>query len=226
MSKEQKFHKLIQKQDVEEKEDLWNKIEQQTEKIEQVELGGGVVAKKQPLSKQNKIIICAVALLMAILGIVLICRFVSPKNDDEGFRYCKIGDYYSVDSDESINDYAIANDLDLLYFKWYEESMYYADSQFKLNATDEIVCLCEKLIDENEIEIEQYITQKKTQIDFLNAYSESCNMQTTIKSIEVNYGTFDNDVYVSFSYKNYNYYFKFESAEQDYVLALLEDLIQ
>ena len=138
MSKEQKFHKLIQEQDSEGKEKLWNKIEQQTENSEQVDLSGGVLAKKHILSKQNKIIFCATAFLAVVIGIILICKFVpnNGNNEVDDFRYCEFGDYYSVEADESISDYSATNNLNLLYFDWYEESLYYADSQFNLKSPD------------------------------------------------------------------------------------------
>lgn len=228
MSKEQKFHKLIQKQDEKGKESLWNKIEEQTGKSEQAELGGGVLAKKQILSKQNLIIICVAALLTLVVGIILICNFIPNKGNNviDDFRYCEFGDYYSVDSEESISDYATSNNLNLLYFNWYEESLYYADSQFKLKSTDEIICLCEELINESEIKIEQYITDKNIQIDFLSAYSETCTKQINVKSVVINYRSVMNNTFAYFNYDDHSYYFKLEFDDEEYLLTLLEDLIK
>lgn len=227
MSKEQKFHKLIQEQDSEGKERLWNKIEEQTEKSEQVDIGGGVLAKKHVMSKQNIFIICSVIFLAVLVCIILICKFITNKDNNviDDFRYCEFGDYYSIDSEESINDYSAANNLNLLYFDWYAEAEYYTDTQYKLNSTDEVICLGEELVDENGNYIIQYITDTKTQVDFLNVNIESCINQTTINSVKINYGTVMENAYAYFTYEDYNYYFKLEAADEDYLLTLLEDLI-
>lgn len=225
MSKEQKFHKLIQEQDTDKKEELWNKIENQINN-EEIDLGDGVLAKKRLLTKQHKLLICLSALLIVVIIAVLVFRLFKPDEIiNEDFRYCNFGDYYSVDSDESISDYSKANSLNLLYFNWFDKTEFYADTQYKMNESDEIICLGEELVDENGYYIYQYITDEKTQIDFLKVYSESCIERTVIKSVEVNYGAVMENSYANFSYANYSYYFKLESTDTVYLLSLLNELI-
>lgn len=224
MSKEQKFHKLIQQQDAEGKEDLWNKIEQQTGNNEQVNLHGGVLAKKRVLSKQNIILICAASLLV-IVGIILTCTFIKP-NKNDGFRYCEFGDYYSVEVDQSICDYAENNNLNLLYFDWYEEALYYADKQYKLNSTNEVICLFEELIDENEIYISEYVTSANTKIDFLEAFKSYCVETTNIKSVNIKYGMSSMDTYAHFNKGDHEYLIRLENyTDIEYILKLINDIL-
>lgn len=224
MLREQKFHKMVQQQATDEKEKLWNKTSNELEN-EDEDLGG-VLAKKHYLSRQNKIIVCVVAAIVLIVSIALICRFLLPNNKEDEIRYCGSGDYHYTETIESLKDYSEANNLDLLYFEWYENSLYCMDYQYFLNDTEETICWSEELIDINEYDIIQYVTLKNTQIDFLEVILKSCQEQTIIKNTEVKYSVAINETLAYFYHGDYCYYFKLASNDNNYLFNLLSDLLK
>jgi len=223
MSKEQDFHKQIIEQNQEEKDSLWRKIEQQQDE-EVVELGE-VLGKKHRLSQKAIIIVSSFVCLLIGIAIILACTLTIKKED--AIRYCGSDDYYLIDFDGSIEKYAEDNGKELLFFDWYAESEYYTDIQYRLKTTNEVICLREELVDENGVYIVQNITDKYTQLDFLNFYYTNCNKSTKIESCEIKYGIADSKSYAYFSFKKHNYYLLIEAlADEQYILKLVEDLIK
>ena len=227
MSKEQDFHRLIEQQDTERKEELWKRIESQTEEVDDVSNSCNTLAKtrKNVINNKNLLIISSVFLLVAVLTLVTV--ILIPKNNEiDNLRYCKDGDYYIIKSDITLKQYANQNNLDILYFDWYDEIDYFEEQQFKLNDTDEVICLQEEIIDINGIYLLFYVTDDKTELDLLSIFSDLCIETTTIGATEVKRSINSRDSYAMFAYNGYRYYLKAEEViEQDYVLSLVNDLL-
>lgn len=222
MSKEQEFRELLENQNADEKSRVWNKMEQRLDE-EEIELGE-VLRKKHVLSKAKITLICSFAIFIIALTVILICLFV-PKKDNQ-IRYCVTGDYYSIETDISIEQYSKDNNLNLLYFDWYNNSEYYVDEQYKLNTSNEVICLREELLDDDGVYIIQYITDKNIRIDFLDLYLITCKNNHNISSVEVKSGISNGSTYAFFSYKSYNYYLTLEeTSDEQYVLSLIEELL-
>lgn len=221
MSKEQDFHELIRQQNTKAREDLWARIENRSDE-EQVSLGDVLVKKSKV--KQNVLIISAVVLAFLIAAIILIVELMPEKSGNE-FRYCKFGDYYSVEVDESIEQYSKDKNLDILYFNWSNESEYLFDEHFIMNSTDEIICLKEILIDENGFYITQYVTVSDIGIDFLDVIKNACTKVININSITVNWTGSSENSAVYFSNNNFNYYLSIEGfIDENYLSELIQTL--
>lgn len=221
MSRERDFHKIIEAQYSEEKSRFWNKLEPRLDE-EEIELGE-VLRKKHFLSKKNIIIISSLAALFLAVAIILICNFTSKKDDP--FRYCITGDYYSIETETSIDQYSKENNLDLKYFNWYLDSEFYLDQQYKLNSTNEVICLREELLDKNGVYIIQYITKHNIKIDFLEFYTNTCSKSYSIVSVNIKYGITNGSTYAFFNYKGYNYYLTLEeTSDEQYILSIIETL--
>ncbi len=223
MSKEQDFHKLIIEQNLEEKDSLWRKIEQQQDE-EVIELGE-VLGKNHRLSPKIILIASSFICFLAIITIILICTMTKKQKDT--FRYCVSDDYYLIDAESSIEQYAIDNGKDLLFFYWYNESEYYIDQQYKLKDTDEVICLREELIDEKGNYIVQNVTDVNIKLDFLDSY-QNCKERAIIKSYEV-YWSSDSSTgeKAYFVYNNHIYYLSIEAVnDMGYILSLVEELIK
>lgn len=222
MSKERDFRELLKNQNVEEKKTVWCKLGERFDE-EEIELGE-VLRKKRVLSRPQITIICSFAILIIALVIILACLFI-PKKDNP-IRYCTASDYYSIETDISIEQYSKDNNLDLLYFNWYENSEVYLDQQYKLNTTNDVICLREELLDSNGVYIIQYITDKNIKIDFLELYLNACVRSQDIDSVNVKYGMTTENTYAFFTYKSSNYYLTLEGTlDEQYVLSLVEELL-
>ncbi|MCM1438966.1 MAG: hypothetical protein NC131_07115 [Roseburia sp.] len=222
MSKEQDFRKLIKKQNGDEKSKVWAELERQ---IDGEEVEYGDVLKKKRLSKETNILLtCGIGALILAVAVILICSFTLKKENSS--RYCTVGDYYSVETETPIALYAEQNNLKLLYFGWYSDSEYCFDKQYKLNGTNEVICLMEELLDENEVYVMQYVTKSSVKIDFLEVYSIASINSRAISSVNVKYGAMNGSACAYFTYKDYNYYFSLaDYSDGQYLLDLITDLL-
>jgi len=236
MSKDKDFHKLIEKQDEEKKNLVWRKIQTQTTNDESnlnVENVGEVIALSKNKSKRNFILSAAISALI-IIGLILgLLLGFNRKPDDfsnspnDEIRYCTIDDYYIDKTDINIEKYNEENDLNLLYFDYYDKTEYYADAHYKLNNTDEVICLFEEIYDDNFAYINIYITDNKTDIDAIKFIKNASNKQTEVKSIKVNFGLDLNILCAHFEYNGYLYYLsvEYEQSEEQYIINLIDKLL-
>lgn len=63
----------------------------------------------------------------------------------------------------------------------------YCHNTFKLNTTNEIICLNEELIGEDYI-FSLCVTDNLTELDFSRNYAEICTLKKQMKSTEIYYG--------------------------------------
>lgn len=230
MSKERDFHRLIEEQNPEEKERVWKKIESRIESERDNVEGGGeviVLSKSKRYGLIRNVAICCLAALFFGVAVFLILRFTLPEND--GFiaddrRYCTVNDYHKVDTDVTVKQYAFENGKNILYFDIYGVSEYYCDSRYLLNGTDEVICLLEEIVDEAGAYISFYVTDDRTDIDFLDSYSSNCYNQTSVNSVTVEWGSVNDASMAKFQYGGYCYYISVDVGE-DYVLQLVHALL-
>lgn len=243
MSRESKFHKLIEKQNTEEKEAFWKKLESRLESerdIDNVECGGEVLVmskNRTNTTRRNLLIVVSVFMALA-LAICLTFCIVKPfdktagedskneieKPDDK--RYCTVNDYSTEISKITIKQYAADKNLELLYFDYYEQSEYYADTQYVLSETQEVICLQEEMYDMNYAHINLYVTDDKTELDVLKSFENHYGSMTEINSVKISYGDNDGTSYAKFTFKKHVYYINVQDAPEDgYILGLLETLL-
>lgn len=220
MSSENKFHKTIEQGNAEEKKILWERI--QSRNVYEREDVGEVLVKNKPT---RKIFIIIPAIFIAVVGIFLIvCRFTIWKPRDK-FRYCSVGDYYTTEEDITIKQYCAAVGKDLLYFDWYDTTEYYYDKQFKLNGTDELICLQEDIVSNDGAYISLYITDKYTKLDFISLYANNCVDTVTVKSVNVKWAVSVDykNLYAHFTYNDYFYFLNIEgyNGQIEYLLSNL-----
>lgn len=231
MSKERDFHRLIENQNREKKDAMWKKLESRLEdEIDNVESCGEVLvlSKNRNLSYVKYIAISCVVALFLGLTVFLIVNFGFKK--DDGFignanRYCTVNDYYEIETLTTVKQYNIENGKNFLFFDFYDFTEYVSDTQFKLNETDEVICLHEEIVAAGGAIISLYITDNRTELDILDKFSTSCINNDVVSSIDVSWGSEFGLAYAKFEYANYNYYFSVDVVEQDYILQLVELLL-
>ena len=219
MSKEQDFYKLIEEQPSNEKARVWTKISNKLNEETTVEVA--VLPKKRFWTVRKIISVCSSIIVFAIIGIGLSIG-LSPKNEDAR-RYCRQGDYYTIDSEYTLKEYSQINNNEILYFSWWEESEYYYDFEYRLYSTDEIVCFAEDIYDLNDVFITLYVTDNRTEIDFLD-FSNSCSYTANVNDIEITYGIGAMESRGYFSYYGYNYYLTTDCEDSSYFISLCEQL--
>ncbi|MDE5552923.1 MAG: hypothetical protein K2I67_00010, partial [Malacoplasma sp.] len=150
----------------------------------------------------------------------------SDGNGGNGIRYCTYSDYYISETDITIKQYGLDTGKSLLYFDWYDTTEYYFNQEYKLNDTDEIICLEENIVDENGALIYLYLTDYHTDIDFIKIDTDNCTNILSINSIDVKWRITSETGYACFSYDKHNYYLKIEGVEdKEYIENLVSTLL-
>ncbi len=249
MSRESKFHKLIEKQNTEEKEAFWKKLESRLESesdIDNIECDGEVLVmskNRTNTTRRNLLIVVSVFMALA-LAICLTFFIVKPfdktaeedsKNEienPEDKKFCTENDYRILVTDVTVKKYSAVNNLGLLYFDVYDEVEFYTTAEYRLNKTQELVCLCEEFLSLDDTYILLYITDDKTEI-FDTKTINSVSNETEIKGVKVRYGKVNEQYCASFDYKGNSYSLKVRDYPSDwensfgnnYVLGLVETLL-
>ena len=160
MSRASKFHKLIEEQNPEEKKALWKRLESRIEserEFDNIESEGEVLvmSRSRTDTTRRNILIIVAAFMAVVLALCVTLFVVKPFNSNsaedgdnkneiekpDDKRYCTVNDYSTEISKITIKQYAADNNLELLYFDYYEQSEYYADTQYVLSETQEVICL-------------------------------------------------------------------------------------
>ncbi len=245
MSRESKFHKLIEKQNTEEKEALWKRLESRIEserEFDNIESEGEVlVMSRSRTDTTRRNILIIVAAFMAVVLALCVTLFVlkpfnsnSAENGDnkneienpEDKRFCDFNDYYTEATNIKLKDYALNNNKELLYFDYYEETAYYADTQYILKETGEVICLFEEIYDSNYADINLYVTDDRTEVDITKPFDNHCIKDTVINSVKIKYNIEPEKSYAKFTYNGHRYYLSVEDApEEGYILKLVETLL-
>ena len=225
MSKEKDFNSLIEKQDEETKKNIFEKLQIKLSERDEDKLQSNqnVLIKKIFWRKKNFIIISGIFLL--VLTGILLFIFLRKNTDIDDFRYCTSSDYYIEDSELNIEKYVEENKLDVLYFDADKGFEILLSQQYKLNSTNEVICLYEEIFD-SACFVRFFVTDNLTEIEQLNVFSLSCKNITTIKSVNIFYGTDYENVYAKFEYNDSVYYIQVsENTDAEHLLNLVAELL-
>lgn len=226
MSIERDFEKLVIKQNPEQKKASWQKIQKMLEEDEQETVAdiefGNTLAKGFFSNRRNIIIIVSSALVLLTAAILMLVYLLPEPLPFK--RYCAMGDYHIVSAEISIEDYSNKNDLSLLYFENVEFAI---TEHFKLNETDEVICLKEEIMDSSGYYLTYYITDNNTEIDVFSEYSNICVNSIVVNSVNIEWGYYVSSTRVFFNYGNWNYYIDIQSiVDETSVENLLKTLIR
>lgn len=227
MAKENDFNSLIEKQDEETKKRTFEKLQAKlAENDDDISQPNQNVLVKKTFWQKRNIVIIGTAFLLIAVGVVLFVLLHKNNNTDNfKIRYCTSSDYNIEDSEQTVKQYAEDNKLDILYFDAGNGFEILLSQQYKLNETNEVICLYEELVvNDNFIII--YITDNVTEIELLKNYTTLCNEGTHINDLNILYGIDDVNAYAKFENNDYVYYIQVcENNDVDYLLNLVAELI-
>ena len=224
MSKK-KIRNLIERQNAEEKEALWRRLE--------AELEGESV----PVTPQKKrfpnfwkvFSACATSVALIVgLGVGLGLGLNHRGGDiagppDTHSRYCDVADCEIVKSEYTLKQYAELYGVDLVYLDWYDAEDY-EKHLYKLKDNGEPVCLQEQFADPNFNYVSLFVTDNRTEMDFLTWYNEETGETAVMNGISVYYQEGQKRA-VNFEYKGYRYYLKLSINDFEYLLQIVETML-
>ena len=228
MSKERKFHEIIEQQNREEKDAVWAKIQQK-----EAERGKNepvsVLPHARSFSWQKWTRIVASSLAVVVIGVFATWGFLSLSNrtnDDNKGRYFTSQSYEKVNTQRTLKEYAQEVGKDLLYFNWYDETDYLKDRAWQVKDTQEIICFEENIIDVNTgCLIYLFVIEADTEIEDFS-FAEETDRKSEINGLEIDWRYSMFNSYANFIYEDYAYYLRVEEPiDENYILDLVEELL-
>ena len=146
MASEKKIHELIEKQESPEKQAIWNEIQEKVGQKNSLDANhdsavvrdrGNVAA----LAWRKKVLWPILVVTVLLFVTLILCLTLLKDNETNDKRYCSEGDYTVNKSNLTIRDYSIANNIELLFFNWYEDTEFCQDKIYELNDSNEIICI-------------------------------------------------------------------------------------
>ncbi len=229
MSKERKFHELIEQQNQEEKNRVWQKIcEREAENAQGARETETVSPKVRPFAWKKWSAIAASSLAAVILGVFAVVKFFpfGGETPDNSGRYFTNQSYEIVDTSMNIQNYAQQIGKDLLYFDWYAETDYCENQIWQLKDTQEIICIQEEIVDFNTgCMVSIFVIEEDIILDAFSS-DNMTQQETNINAVKIQW-QFDNDkAWANFEYQDYRYYLRVkEPIDENYILDLVKELL-
>ena len=220
MSRESDIHNLIEQQNCERKQSLWEDRIKYSIQLDNEDLVG-TSGRALVVNKKRKII--ALSIIVFLLIAVLIIVFSIIYGRPSKFRYCTSSDYTTDFYDNTLKEYSQQSNGELLYLNWYTEAFYYEDYIYKLKKNDEIICFEEEIIDlttANKVNI--FVTDNYTTIDFLEEIKDICFQNAKINNVEIHWGENSSEGSAYFEYNSYVYYLMLTNATDFSILGLVD----
>jgi len=228
MSKERKFHELIEQQNREEKDAVWAKLQQKEAEREKEE-PVSALPKSRSFSWRKWVPIMASSLTAVVIGVFATWGFLSLKNgdnEDNKGRYFTSQSYEKVITQRTLKEYAQGIEKDLLYFDWYQETDFLEDYAWQLKGTQEIICFEEDMIDINTgCMVYLFVIEADTEIEdfFVN---EETDRKSEINGAQVDWKYSKYNSNANFVYEDYKYYLRVdEPIDENHILDLVEELL-
>ena len=225
MSRERKFHELIEQQNREEKDAVWAKIQQQEGEKEEPT---PALPKARSFFWRKWMSIAASSLAAVVIGVFSTWGFLSLKggsNDNKG-RYFTGQSYETVKVQYTLKEYAQEIEKELLYFDWYAETEDLKNYAWQLKDTQEIICFEEEIIDINTgCMVYLFVIQADIEIEDFS-FDEETERISEINGVEIDWRYSRFNAYANFEYENYRYYLRVdEPIDENYILDLIETLL-
>ena len=227
MSKEKKFHQLIEELNQQEKELSWEKIQEQdiseTGSIQQVAFSS---------VKKSGVVVWKKALFSSLVSIIVVGAGVFggikwfAKDEPPSTRYCDTSMYDAIDVQITLKDRVEQEEKMILFLDWYDITDYYADRVYELKESHDQIGYYEQIIDINTGSlISICIVDKKYELESLKGYAQTTE-KNWISTIEISWQKQYDLSYAHFTYGDYNYYISLEyPMEEDSILDIVEEML-
>ena len=240
MSKERKFHQLIEQQNREEKDRVLAKLQQkeaerlatqkQTEETKFSQIP--VLPKATPFPWRKWAAVAASSLAVIFLGVFATVNFfpfesnIDNSSSVQGDRYFTVLSYETVETQTTLKEYSQENGKDWLYFDWYDETDYLKNNVWQLKDTQEVICFKEEMVDINTgCMVHLFVIEATTRLESFSL-DESTNLEANIQGTEIDWSITEDKAYANFVYDGYRYYLRIQDPmDENYVLSLVEELL-
>lgn len=220
--KDYEIHKLIEQQNPEAKERLWQRIKSELDLPDNPPAPAPVAAKPKVWKRWTAI---AAALVCVItLSIVLPLTLGGEK-----VRFCDSEHYTVAGLEQTLKEYSSAHNGNIMYVDWYgsAEEVTTEYAYMKTNVND-IVYFREYIVNgETGEELTVSVTDNRTRVDIFNQYYDENNEERTeIKNTSVLWKTFSLYSTAIFEYDKHIYYLELAVGNaQERLTEIIESML-
>lgn len=219
--RENDIHNLIEQQDPERKQRVWEKI------CSQVDLPAARQSTPAPKKRTFKLAALAVALVCVVtLSIVLPLALRDNGPQD---RYCDMTQYTVENMNQTLKEYSLAHNNNLLYVDWYDISEETSTRYAHMNENkDDVVFWEETLLNGETGEYLTFsVTKSKTRVDILEEFYNSVESTSSVNVVTVKWHNTFKDTFAMFEYQKRIYYLKLDVADgQERLMEIIEGLFK
>lgn len=216
--KKRDIHNLIEQQDLEEKQRIWEKIQSQLD----------VKPAPQPTVATAKPKTWKWAVAFAVLIVVTLSVVLPLTLTGDGVRYCDMTQYTTESLGQTLRDYSASHNKELLFVDWYDIADEITTDYAHMNSDKkDIVFFEETIINGNTgEEITLSVTDNKTQVDKFEQYYKS-DKEFAVNDVTVKWNSQNHaTLFATFEYKNHIYYLKLDViGGQDQMIEIIENML-
>ena len=222
-----KFHKLIEEQNPEQKEEFYLKLKEklnipdEEQKVEEKKGSGFVAFFKKPY----RVIACASAVLVIICLSVFIPFALKNKTPAE--RYCIAGECIETKI-QSIKEFSKDNSLNILYYNWYDTGEVISSKLFMdAKDNDKFVYITEEIVNGVTGDfVKLSITDIHTKVDIFEKYWNNCDKECLSKNIKVYWKAQNTSSMAYFEYDGYRYFVELDHPEsEEAILDIVAEML-
>jgi hypothetical protein len=237
MSREKKFHQLIEDQNKEEKELVWAKIQKKLAE-DASNTSMDVAPRRIWRIPWKRLVATGAAIAILAVSVVASLKLLpqgditgdnsSSGNDSQNDnRYCTSEEYTSNQTNKTIAQYAQEKGQNILYFNWYDTTEEVTDFVYTLNDTQDVICYRENIMNpETGDMLTLYVIDKNVDLDFLIGSGSANEQIDTYNQVDITWSFDELKADASFEYGDYKYTIVLvEPLEEDDILEYVKLLL-
>lgn len=224
--RERDIHKLIEQQDPEAKQRIWEKVCAQID-FDATQPQQATATKSITKNNLWKWITATVAAVVVVVTLAVVLPLMLK---DSGTRFCDYEQYTTETLDQTLGEYFTEHDKNLLFIDLYDDASDVATEYgYNKNNTKDIIYFKETLYNLNSEALEIItlsVTDNKTQVDIFEEYYK-CNETFIVKDVTVLWQNLNKKTVLSiFEYQQHTYYVELENGDQARLTEIIEGMLQ
>ena len=231
MREENKLNKAIKQDGIDTQSEILDELKRRyPQYVEQSD------KKQTPAKKRRFAFISTIAAVAVCVAVIVPCAVLLPNRNNgtdnggkENFRYCTQDEYSFTESVEyTIGEYRANNNLNFLYFDWYEIGEECITSCYTANSDNELLGLEEQIyLPQSDEVVQLSITQSNVYLSAFDSTIEHCNMEQSVSNHKVKWDINDTAATCVFEYKEYRYFIQIKKGQdENRLFELVAELLE
>lgn len=220
-----KIHEWLEEQDPTRKEVLFYNIMRELEaEMEARKMKTTAVKKRVWIPRMTAALACCAAVLLVVW---LPFSFADKGPKPPKSRYCLSSELSDETLEINLRDYSMQMDMGCLYLDWYDNAFAETYRYYIKDNYDDTAYMHEYMMDfDTGDEIDYYVTDIYTKIDFLEQNVTMCKNSIIVQELNVNY-YYNSEVFIgAYSYQNYSYYISISyPSSEDILFQVVEQML-